>query len=80
MVLIYMYRRQKALEKLSLKEHLLQISIKVDCTPKFTFTRAREELTQMVDAACDTNEFIQHVDAVCDTQDIMQMVDAKCDT
>jgi hypothetical protein len=34
----------------------------------------------MVDATCDTNEFIQKVDATCDTQEIMQMVDAKCDT
>ena len=34
----------------------------------------------MVDATCDTNEFIQQVDATCDTQDIMNMVDVMCDT
>ena len=34
----------------------------------------------MVDATCDTNEFIQQVDATCDTQDIMNMVDFMCDT
>jgi hypothetical protein len=34
----------------------------------------------MVDATCDTNEFIQKVDVTCDTQGIIQMVDSTCDT
>jgi hypothetical protein len=39
-----------------------------------------QQIENMVDATCATNDLIQKVNATCDTNDLMQMVDVTCDT
>jgi predicted RNase H-like nuclease (RuvC/YqgF family) len=38
-----------------------------------------QQIENMVDATCDTNDLIQMVDVTCDTNDLMQMMDVTCD-
>jgi hypothetical protein len=39
-----------------------------------------QQIENMVDATCATNDLIQMVDVTCDTNDLIQMVDVTCDT
>jgi len=43
-------------------------------------TEKDQQIENMVDETCATNDFIQKVDVTCNTHDLMQMMDVTHDT
>jgi hypothetical protein len=60
-------------KQIDLKDKLIE-------TLQLKLIENEQQIENMVDATCATNDLIQKVNATCDINDLMQMVDVTCDT